>query len=292
MKRKEIFSGKVILLDGGMGTRLIEKGLKAGEVPESWNIAYPERIREIHQSYIRAGARIIYTNTFGANRLKLKRAQKVNFLERFNIAGVKLAKEVANNEVLVAGDIGPTGEFLKPYGEWEEKDFYQAFQEQVEIFLSEKVDLIVLETFSDLREIQVAVQAVKDTSNLPLFASMSFERGKGGYKTIMGIKVEEMVEGLKDADVIGINCGGLYPDEMGEIVKEMRKITDKPLLVKPNAGKSRIKDGKVEYELGPEEFAERMKIPIQEGAKFVGGCCGTTEKHISLLNKLIQASAE
>ncbi|NOZ63820.1 MAG: hypothetical protein GXO71_02555 [Caldiserica bacterium] len=274
-----------------MGTRLIDKGLKAGELPEFWNIAYPESIKEIHQSYIKAGSKIIYTNTFGANRLKLKRAQKVSFLERFNTAAVKLAKEAAGDKVFVAGDIGPTGEFLKPYGGWEDKEFYQAFREQIEILVSEKVDLIVLETFSDLREIQIALQAAKETGNIPVFASMSFEKGKGGYKTIMGVNLEEMVQGLKEADAIGINCGGIYPGEAGEVIKEMKNFTDKPILVKLNAGKSKIVEGKVEYELGPEQFARDMVISIQAGAKFIGGCCGTTEKHIALLNELIQATA-
>ena len=278
-------------MDGGMGTRLIEKGLRAGELPEFWNIAYPESIKEIHQSYIKAGSKIIYTNTFGANRLKLKRAQKVNFLERFNTAAVRLAKEVAGDKVLVAGDVGPTGEFLQPYGGWEEKEFYQAFREQIDILVSEKVDLIVLETFSDLREIQVALRAAKEAGSLPVFASMSFEKGKGGYRTIMGVSLEEMVEGLKEADAIGINCGGIYPGEAGEVIKEMKNCTDKPILVKLNAGKSKIVEGKVEYELGPEKFAQDMLISLKAGAKFIGGCCGTTEKHIFLLNKLIRATA-
>ncbi len=289
-KIKEIFSQKFVLLDGGMGTRLIEKGLKVGEVPELWNVIHPEAVREIHLSYIRSGSNIIYTNTFGGNRLKLKRAKKEDSLEEFNSQGAKLAKEVAGENVLVGGDIGPTGEFLKPYGLWEEKDFYNAFREQVDVLISEKVDLIVFETFSDLREIQIGVQAAKDAdNNIPVFASMSFEKGKEGYKTIMGIDVKRTVEGLKEADVIGVNCGGIYPEEAGDVIKEMRKFTDKPLLVKPNAGKSMIKEGKVVYELGPEEFAERMRIPIGEGAKFIGGCCGTNERHISLLKNIISS---
>ena len=131
--RKLLSQTKVILLDGAMGTQLMEKGLKAGDIPEMWNLKFPEVIEEIHLSYIKAGSQIIYTNTFGANRLKLKKGGREKFLEKVNREGVRIARRVAKREVLVAGDVGPTGEFLKPYGLWEEEDFQKVFYEQINI---------------------------------------------------------------------------------------------------------------------------------------------------------------
>jgi len=279
---------KVILLDGAMGTQLMEKGLRAGEIPEMWNLKSPEVIEEIHLSYIKAGSQIIYTNTFGANRLKMKKGGKEKFLEKVNREGVCIARRVAKREVLVAGDVGPTGEFLKPYGEWEEEDFQKVFYEQINILVEEGVDLIVLETFSDIRELKIALDVAKDISDLPVMASMSFEKGKKGYRTIMGVSIKEMVEELEGADVIGANCGSLTPWEMAEVIEEMHRYTDLPILAKPNAGKSMIKKGEVVYEVKAEEFAEGMMEVIKKGAKLVGGCCGTNEDYIKKLSEKIK----
>ncbi len=286
--RKLLSQAKVILLDGAMGTQLMEKGLRAGEIPEMWNLKSPEVIEEIHLSYIKAGSQIIYTNTFGANRLKMKRGGKEKFLEKVNREGVCIARRVAKREVLVAGDVGPTGEFLKPYGEWEEEDFQKVFYEQINILVEEGVDLIVLETFSDIRELKIALDVAKDISDLPVMASMSFEKGKKGYRTIMGVSIKEMVEELEGADVIGANCGSLTPWEMAEVIEEMHRYTDLPILAKPNAGKSMIKKGEVVYEVKAEEFAEGMMEVIKKGAKLVGGCCGTNEDYIKKLSEKIK----
>ena len=277
-----------VLLDGAMGTRLMEKGLSAGDIPESWNVKHPDIVRGIHLSYVEAGSKIIYTNTFGANPLKLKRAGKEKQVEKFNREGVKLAREAAGDRALVAGDIGPTGEFLQPYGEWKDSDFKEAFQIQISALLEEGVDLLVLETFSDLRELMIALEVSRELTSLPVIACMSFEAGKKGYRTIMGVRVEDVVREVGNtADVIGVNCGGITPSQMGEVLKEFKNLTSLPLLGKPNAGKSRIKEGEIIYELDAEEFGKEMESLIGIGVKFIGGCCGTNSQHIKILAERI-----
>ena len=210
---------ETILLDGAMGTQLIQKGLSTGELPESWNLTHPEDIREIHNSYIQAGAQVILTNTFGGNRLKLRKAGAEDKLEEFNLGALRIAQEVAGEKVWVGGNIGPTGEFLKPYGQYEERAFYAVFKEQAEI-LAQASNLFIIETMSDPQEVRIAIKACKDNFTLPIAASMSFNSKAGQYHTLMGTSVAQAVEALKEADIIGTNCGDLSPEEMAEVIEE------------------------------------------------------------------------
>jgi len=276
----------LVLLDGAMGTQLIQKGLGTGELPESWNFTHPEDIREIHNSYIQAGAQVILTNTFGANRLKLKKAGAEDKLEEVNLGALRIAREAAGGKVWIGGNIGPTGEFLKPYGQYEEKDFYLVFKEQAEI-LAEASNLFVIETMSDPQEVRIAIKACKDNFALPVAASMSFNSKAGQYRTLMGTTIAQAVEALEEADIIGANCGDLSPEEMAEVIREMRKLTSKPLLAEPNAGKAQLKEGQAIYPLGPEEYKQEAEKIVQAGVNIIGGCCGTTPEHIKLLGRLL-----
>ena len=276
----------VVLLDGAMGTQLIQQGLETGELPESRNVTHPEVIRQIHSSYIEAGAQVILTNTFGANRLKLQRAGAEEKLEEVNREALRLAQEVTQEKVWIGGNIGPTGDFLEPYGRYREEDFYAVFKEQAEI-LAQGSALFVIETMSDPREASIAIKACQDNFDLPIAASMSFYSKAGQYRTLMGTEITQVVEVLGEADIIGANCGDLSLEEMAQVIEEMRRLTTKPLFAEPNAGKARLEDGKAVYPLGPEEYARGAEKIVGAGVNLVGGCCGTTPEHIRALRKAL-----
>jgi len=276
---------KLVLADGAMGTELIKRGLKPGEPPESWNVKHPEVVLGIQRKYVEAGAEIILTNTFGGNRLKLRRAGMETKWREFNLTGVKITQEAARNKVLVAGDMGPTGEFLYPYGDYQPEDILQVYAEQVQILVEEGVDLIVIQTMSDLRELQTAVQACRQYSSIPVAACVSFSRRGSEFRTFMGATIPQVVNLIKDTGtaVLGTNCGDVTPQEMSLVIGEMTRLTSCPLIAKPNAGLPLIKEGETIYPLSPEEFSRAVQEIVEAGAKIIGGCCGTSPEHIRVL---------
>ncbi|RKY73605.1 MAG: 5-methyltetrahydrofolate--homocysteine methyltransferase [Candidatus Latescibacterota bacterium] len=271
-------------LDGAMGTELIKRGLRLGDPPELWNLEGPEKVLEVQRAYVEAGAQVLLTNTFGGNRLKLRRAGMEEKLEEVNRRAVEIAKEASGGRALVAGNLGPTGEFVEPYGTSSEEDFYRAFVEQAEVLASSGVDLFVIETMSDLKEVGAAVRACREFG-LPVAASMSFEPAGGGFRTMMGVKPQDAARALEEAgaDMVGTNCGGISPEEMAQVVAEMGSATQRPIFAEPNAGRPELVDGRAVYKLSPEEFVEGMRKVAEAGAKLLGGCCGTTPEHIRLL---------
>lgn len=284
---------RILVIDGAMGTMLQENGLKAGECPELWNITHPEIVKKIHLSYLEAGADIILTNTFGANGVKLTKLKQHHQLAEMNKQAVKLAKEAIDSfkenhpvSVFLAGSIGPTGEILEPLGPLKNSEVYQGYKEQVEVMVSSGVDIIILETFYDLAEIKVALKAVKENSDLPVFASMSFDESQ---KTIYGVTPERAVEELfeEEADGVGANCGS-GPKLLYKIITRMRIITDAPLLVEPNAGIPYLENNKVVYPASPQEMAEYAEKFAQLKVNIIGGCCGTTPDHIKAIVEKIK----
>ena len=276
---------KTMVMDGAMGTMLQQYGLKAGECPEMFNIINPDAVKEIHTSYLEAGADIILTNTFGANGLKLQKYGLRDRLSEINIKSVELAEAAIEDfqkinivPLFVAGSIGPTGEILEPYGTVKKEEVLKAYREQVNALASTEVDFILLETFYNLDEIKIALKAVKENSDLPVFASMSFDES---LRTIYGITPEKTIEVLfqEGADGVGANCGS-GPDVLYKVVAKMRGITDAPLLVKPNAGIPYLENNKEVYPATPQEMAEYTEKYIQLGINIIGGCCGTTPEHI------------
>nr|WP_276008571.1 homocysteine S-methyltransferase family protein [Aequitasia blattaphilus] len=263
-----------MFLDGGMGTLLQDRGLKGGEFPEIWNIEKPEEIIQIHKQYVEAGSDIILTNTFGANGLKFQNGEyQVSAIVK---AAIKNAK--AAQSPYIGLDVGPTGKLLKPLGDLSFEDAYRAFQEVMVIGEEEGVDLIHIETMSDLYETKAAVLAAKENTKLPVFVTMIFDENG---KLLTGGDVPgavAMLEGLR-VDALGINCA-MGPAHMIPILEELLKYSSKPVIVKPNAGLPRQKDGEVYYDVGPEEFGDYMEKISRMGAGIVGGCCGTTPKHI------------
>ena len=268
-----------------MGTLLQERGLKAGETPEDWNVERPDDITAIHRAYVEAGAQVLYANTFGANRLKYHGKYDLDKVIR---AGLEIANKVkvegvgVQRKLKIALDLGPTGKLLKPAGDLSFDDAVTAFAEAIEIATTSSFlipDLIIIETMSDVLELKAAVIAAKETCDLPVYATVAL--GADG-KLLTGGSVECVAALLESlgVDAYGFNCG-LGPDRMLPFVKRLAKVATKPIIVKPNAGLPKIEDGKTVFTVGPDEFAAHVAKLVSAGASIVGGCCGTTPAHIA-----------
>lgn len=275
---------KLLFFDGGMGTLLQERGLNPGELPETWNISHADDVTEIHRAYIEAGSDIILTNTFGANALKFHDDRyPLKTVVEAAVDNARNAARQAEKEVYVALDVGPTGKLLKPMGDLAFEDAYQAFREVMICGALAGVDFIHIETMSDTYEMKAAVLAAKENTDLPVFVTAVFDERK---KLLTGADVTavvSMLEGLR-VDALGVNCG-LGPTQMLPILDEMFSCTSLPVIVKPNAGLPKNKDGKTYYDISPEKFAVQMGEIINKGALIVGGCCGTTPEHIRMLTE-------
>ncbi len=289
MKFKEYIREKIVVLDGAMGTQLQKKGLKIGEVPEAINITNKGKIVEIHKEYIRAGSNIITTNTFGANELKL---QRIGYeVEEIIEAAVSAAKEaVGSKEVYIALDIGPIGELIEPLGKLSFDKAYEIFKRQVLQGVKSGADLILIETMTDLYEAKAAVLAAKENSELPVLASMSFEKDHRTFTGCLPGSMALTLGGL-GVDAIGINCS-LGPKEINPIVKELLKWTDVPVLVQANAGLPVMKEGQMFYNVCPSEFADEVLEFIRMGVSIVGGCCGTTPEYIKQISDKIKGESK
>ena len=282
MNIRERLGKELLFLDGGMGTLLQAEGLAPGELPETWNIEHPEKVEAIHRRYYEAGSDVVLANTFGANVCKFHDDRyTVEEVIRAGIANAKRAGEQIGKETYVALDMGPTGKLLKPMGDLDFDDAYEAFTEAVRYGEKYGADLIHIETMSDTYEVKAAILAAKENSSLPVFVTMIFdERGKlltGGDVP----SVVAMLEGLR-VDALGLNCG-LGPKQMLPILSDLRRYTSLPIIVKPNAGLPKQKNGETYYDVEPDEFARIMQEVVKEGACVIGGCCGTTPEHIKKL---------
>ena len=281
---RERLGKELLYFDGGMGTLLQERGLQPGELPETWNLLHAEEIREIHRKYIEAGSDIVLTNTFGANALKFHDdAYSLEEIVNAAVGHVKAAAEQAGNgrRIYTALDIGPTGKLLKPMGDLDFETAYEAYKEVMIYGEKAGADLIHIETMSDTYELKAAVLAAKENTSLPVFATTIFdERGK----LLTGADVPSVVallEGLR-VDAFGINCG-MGPEQMIPILEQITKYSSLPVIVKPNAGLPKQKNGQTYYDVSPEEVAEVMKKIVEMGAVVIGGCCGTTPDHIKAM---------
>jgi len=277
---REELGRRIIFFDGGLGSLLQERGLKPGELPETWNLTRPEVLYDIHRAYLDAGADIILANTFGANGFKYD-----NLEEIVTAAVVNAKKAVADSgrKAYVALDMGPTGKLLKPMGTLDFEECVSIYADVVRYGAKAGADLILIETMSDTYELKAAVLAAKENSNLPVVATVVFDEH---HKMLTGATPEVVVallEGLR-VDAIGMNCG-LGPKQMKPIFETMARYASIPLVITPNAGLPRSENGKTVYDVGPEEFAEDMEEIINMGAWMAGGCCGTTPAHIKALTE-------
>ena len=288
MNIKEFMQKNLLILDGGMGTLLQEKGLLPGELPERWNLSHPEVIGEIHRAYFAAGSHVVSTNTFGANILKFDKDELRSIVSAaVNIA--RCAADKAGEGHFVALDIGPTGHLLKPFGDLDFEDAVSVFAETVKLGAQFGADLILIETMNDSYETKAALLAAKENSNLPVFVSNAY--GADG-KLMTGATPEAMcamLEGM-GADAVGMNCS-LGPRELMPVARKLLRCASVPVILKPNAGLPSSCCGKTVYNVTSEEFAEDVAVLVREGVRIAGGCCGTTPEYIKALSDKIQNAA-
>ncbi|MFL6467376.1 MAG: bifunctional homocysteine S-methyltransferase/methylenetetrahydrofolate reductase [Pyrinomonadaceae bacterium] len=285
--REILESEHVYVFDGAVGTRLYDKGVYINRSYDELNLTAPDLVREVHEEYLKAGAEIIETNTFGATRHKLQPYGLKSRVREINAAAVRIAREAAGDRAFVAGAIGPLGLRIEPFGPTSFDEAKEMFQEQVEGLLEGGIDLFVLETFSELSVIEQAIRAVRELSDLPIIAQMAIQMDGN---TTFGTTPETFTARLNelDVDVIGLNCG-MGPNHVLTALEKMRPLTSKKLSAQPNAGLPRDVQGRQFYMGSPEYMAEFSRRFVQAGAKFVGGCCGTTPTHIKLIAEAIRS---
>lgn len=274
------FKNNFYILDGGMGTMMQKRGLEPGAVPELMCITHPDVIRSIHKEYVDAGSDIIYANTFGANSHKLPE-DCPNTLEEIIDAAVKVARSAGTEHTKVALDVGPLGELLEPMGTLSFDDAYESFKRTICQGAKSGADLIVIETMTDLYEVKAAVLAAKENTELPVIVSMSFEESGRTFTGTDIVCMAETLEGL-GVDAVGINCS-LGPVEIYPMAKKLCNSTNLPVFVKPNAG---LPDPRTnEYDITPQQFADKMAEYLDLGIAAAGGCCGTTPEYISIMKE-------
>ena len=285
--RELIESDGIYVFDGAMGTRLYEKGIYINRSYDELNLINKDLVREVHEEYIKAGAEIIQTNTFSANSNKLQQFGLDAQLAEINYAAVKIAREAAGDKVFVAGTMGPLGLRIEPYGPTSFDEAKEMFRQQAEALLEGGIDVFVLDTFSDLSEIQQAIKAIKEISDLPIIAQIAIQMDGN---TVFGATPEIFTQRLDNwgADVIGLNCS-VGPALFLNALEKMREVTAKKISAQPNAGLPRDVQGRQMYMCSPEYMAEFSRRFIQVGASFIGGCCGTTPAHIKLLADAIRS---
>jgi methionine synthase / methylenetetrahydrofolate reductase(NADPH) len=285
---------QTILADGAMGTMLHAHGVGFEKCFDELNLRNPSAVAEIHRAYIEAGAQLVITNTFGANRFKLSKHGLQDDVIEINKAGVDLAKRVVSasfRNVLVAGDVGPLGVRIAPYGRVKPEQAREAFAEQIRALAESGVDLIVIETFSDLYEIREAIKASKETCDLPVVASVTFTRDD---RTLLGDDPIKVARTLHECgvDVIGVNCSG-GPTQLLRILKQMHQaVPDAKFWVKPNAGWPEQVGGRIMYPADAEYFGDYALSFREAGACIVGGCCGTTPQHIAAMRKALDTAPQ
>ncbi len=272
---------KLLVSDGAWGTMLQEAGLQAGDCPEQWNVTEPEKVKAVAKAYADAGSDLILTNTFGGSAYKLGKMGLGDQVEAFNAAGAKLSLEAAG-ESLVAGSVGPTGEFLEPYGDATEEEMQGVFSRQISAMLEAGLRVICVETMSALEEAACAIRAAKALDpSVDVICTMTFDLNPTGYRTMMGVSPDQAAGTLAEAgaDVIGSNCGNGV-ERMVDLTAQLRKVCQKPILIHANAGAPELVEGKTVFRQSPEDFAARVAQLAQAGASIIGGCCGTTPDHI------------
>lgn len=275
-------SGKPILLDGAMGTMLMDAGMEAGESPEEWNVLHPDLVRKIHRDYIQAGSQIILTNSFGGSSIRLEThglAERVVELNRAAGTNARAEADRAAQTVLVAGSIGPTGQLMEPLGTMSVAQAEQSFADQAAGLAAGGVDLFWIETMSALEEAKAAIAGVRSVSDLPIAVTMSFD---SHGRTMMGVSPEDAVGELQTLDIqlLGANCG-TGSDELIEAIQAIQAADPKlPIIAKANSGLPKMVETEIVYDGSPEVMAAYTTKVWKEGARLIGGCCGSTPEHI------------
>jgi len=275
---------KVLVSDGAWGTMLQGKGLAPQHCPEEWNVSHAEEVQSVAAQYARAGSDMILTNTFGGSATKLAKMGYGNRVREFNLAGARNSLQGAPG-VLVAGSVGPTGQFIQPLGSATVEEMESVFSEQIEALLEAGLKAICIETMTAVEEASAAVRAARKLdAKLDIITTFTFDPTPNGFKTIMGVDPQRVAEELPQtgANVIGANCGNGI-EQMIDITIEFRKYTDLPILIHANAGLPELVDGQTVFRQGPEEMAAHARALLDAGANIIGGCCGTTPEHIAAI---------
>lgn len=279
-----------VLMDGAVGTRLQAMGLPPGEPPERWNMERPASIQKMHRDYLEAGARVLTTNSFGGHPLRLARAG-IRDIYQVNFQAAALAR--VSTDIWVAGSVGPCGEMIRPLGEAGPGEVKEGFLLQVRALLDGGADIILIETMTALEEALLAVEAARSLTSAPVLASMTFMATPRGFRTVMGVDIDSAVESIlkAGADGVGSNCGNGI-EEFIPIVRQMRSLTDKPVLAEANAGLPERVNGKTVYRQTPETMARHIPGLLEAGADLIGGCCGTTPDHIRKMKEIMNTSED
>ncbi|TGE33404.1 homocysteine S-methyltransferase family protein [Desulfosporosinus sp. Sb-LF] len=274
---------KVLLYDGSKGVMLQRRGLTGNEASESWNLSNPEEVKDLYRQYQQAGSDVIQTNTFPGNRVTLEKHGIGDKTYELNFAGVKLAKEIAGENTYVAASVGPTGSFLEPSGNLSFDKAYSIFKEPLKAIEDAGADLVNFETFTDLNELRAAILAAKETTKLPIIASVTFNANS---RTLFGNSAEVCAIVCQSLGValVGANCSG-GPDSLIEPIKKMFSVASIPLCVKANAGMPELVNGEVIYQQKPEQFSSYTQEFVENGVRLIGGCCGTTPEFISAIKQ-------
>ena len=288
--KEKLEQKQILISDGAWGTFLQKKGLAAGECPELWNVTHPDAVFEIAKSYIDAGSDIVLTNSFGGSPLKLKHYELESRATELNEAAATISRKAAGSDHYVFGSIGPTGAILM-MGDVSEQTLYESFRIQSEALEKGGVDAICIETMSAIDEAILAIKAAKESTNLDVICTFTFEKTvNGDYRTMMGVSPAQMAKSVIEAGaaIIGTNCGNGF-SQMSDIVKEIRTLDSSiPILVQANAGKPVIANNQTVFPESPEDMAAHVSELISAGANIIGGCCGTTPAHINAIAKVVR----
>jgi 5-methyltetrahydrofolate--homocysteine methyltransferase len=278
-------AGPVLITDGATGTIFQQMGLPPGVAPEEWVLDAPERVRELHARFARAGSEFALTCSFGANSARLADGPLTGRVRELNIRAAELAREIVGEEGLVGGSIGPTGQLVEPYGRLTRELCEATYGEQAQALVDGGVDVLVLETFFALEEALWAVSGIRGVTELPLIISFSFDQGT---RTMMGVSPADVVGAFEPLGVaaIGANCGRSLRDN-DTVVHEFLQTTSVPVWIKPNAGIPKVIGDAVAYEADPATLAAHVGEYARQGARIVGGCCGTTPEHIAAIARAL-----
>lgn len=287
-------NGRTMVADGAMGTMLQQMGVgRDGPCPEAVNISQPEVLKEIASKYLRAGAQIVHTNTFGGSPLKLRNHGLDEQAGEINARAVEAVREAVGDRAILSGSCGPCGRLLEPYGDADPAEVRAGFELQIAALIGAGADAITVETMTDLAEAVLAVEAARNVApDLPILATMTFDATPRGYFTIMGNTIEQAAAGLKaaGADVVGSNCGSGI-EKMIEVAHQFLEASDLPVLIQSNAGLPEIRDGQLIYNETPQFMAEKAGELVNLGVAVIGGCCGTTPDHIRAMRAMVDDRA-
>jgi 5-methyltetrahydrofolate--homocysteine methyltransferase len=284
----------LLIADGAIGTELQRRGLEPGACAEAWNIQHPDQVEEVHRAYVEAGARCVTTNSFRGTRFALAGFGLGDRVTELNRRAAELARAAAGDRAWVLGSIGPFGGFLEPLGDTSREQLHSWFLEQAAALLEGGADGIVLETMAAKEEVEVGIRAARAAGAALVAAMMTFERGREGCRTMMGVSAADAARFMVDegADLVGSNCGtGLSMTDYAAIVTQFRSAAGAPILIRPNAGSPVLVGDRVVYGQPPAAMAAEVVLLADAGANIIGGCCGTTPEHIRAFAAVLPGGA-